>query len=143
MKLNDLWRTILDNWPTKVFSLLLAIGVYLVISFATLNTRSVEIPLQVILPESYEATSTIAESVILRIRTDERYIGMIDPTAIDAVVDYSRVSQEGVASAPVLLHADPSFISIDVAFSTQPEMLRVFFKKKTQQPIDSAVGGDL
>jgi pyridoxine 5'-phosphate synthase PdxJ len=142
MKLNDLWRTILDNWPIKVFSLLLAIGVYVIISFATLNTRTVEIPLEVRFPAGYEAASTVADSVMLHIRADERYIGMIDPTAIEAVVDYSWVSQEGVATAPVLLHAEPSFVSIDVSFTTQPETLRVLFKKKAQQQLDNPVDGE-
>ena len=50
MKLNDVWRAIMFNWPVKVFSLVLAIGLYLVVNYATMDQRKVEIPLQVLLP---------------------------------------------------------------------------------------------
>ena len=79
MKPNNLWRAIIFNWPVKVFSLVLAIGIYLVVNYATLDQRKVDIPLQVVLPGGYEATSTILDSVTLVIRTDARHIGMIDP----------------------------------------------------------------
>ena len=129
MKLSSMWRSLLENWPIKVISLLLAISVYLVISYATLDTRRVEIPLQMVVPAGYEATSTVLESVTLIIRTDERYIGMIDPTAVTALADFSAVMQEGVATAPILLKADPSFVDIAVSFTTDPEQVRVFFRK--------------
>ncbi len=129
MKLSSMWRSLLENWPIKVISLLLAMSVYLVISYATLNTRRVEIPLQVVIPAGYEATSTVTESVTLIIRTDERYIGMIDPTAVTAIADFSAITQEGVATVPVLLKTDPSFVEIEVSFTSNPEQVKVFFQK--------------
>lgn len=132
MKPNKLWRSLLEDWPIKVFSLLLAIAVYVVVNYATLDSRRVEIPLHVTMPVGYEATSTIPESVTLMIRADERYIGMIDPTAIRAVADFSIVSEDGVTSVPVLLEASASYIEIEVSFSTDPEIVRIFFQKIEQ-----------
>ena len=137
MRPSKLWRTILENWPIKVFSFLLAVSVFIVINYVTLNTRIAEIPLQVRIPEGYEATSNILESVTLRIQADERYIGMIDPTAIEAIADFSSVSEDGVASVPVLLKADPSYMDVEVAFTTTPDIVRVFFQKTEQS---SSVG---
>ncbi|HLW22320.1 MAG TPA: hypothetical protein VKZ39_03975 [Sphaerochaetaceae bacterium] len=129
MKLSSMWRSLLENWPIKVISLLLAISVYLVISYATLDTRRVEVPLHVVVPVGYEATSTIPDSVTLVIRTDERYIGMIDPTAVTAIADFSAVSQDGVATVPVLLEADSSFVDIEVSFTSEPELVKIFFRR--------------
>lgn len=132
MKPNKLLRTLLEDWPIKVFSLLLAISIFLVVNYATLDSRIVEIPLQVIVPQGYEATSNIPESVTLHIKTDERYIGMIDPSAIQAIADFSRVSESGVSSVPVLLVAESSFVDIEVSFTTDPDIVRVFFQKSGQ-----------
>ena len=129
MKLNNLWRALLEYWPIKVFSLLLAISVFLVINYATLDTRTVEIPLQVRYPSGYEATSTVVESVQLRIRADERYISMINPGAITAVADFSHVSSEGVSSTVVQLIADTSLFAVEVSISAEPETIRVFFRR--------------
>ncbi len=129
MKPNKLWHTMLFNWPVKVFSLLLAISIYLVVNYATLDQRTVEIPLHVILPDAFVATSTVPESVTLKIKADERYIGMVDSSAIKATVDYSMVDTEGVSSAPVVLMAQPSYFDIEVSFSTDPETIRIYFQK--------------
>ncbi|WP_422481011.1 hypothetical protein [Pleomorphochaeta sp. DL1XJH-081] len=132
MKLNKMWRSLLEDWPIKVFSLLMAISVFVVVNYATLDSRTVEIPLHVTMPDGYEATSTIPESVSLLIRADERYIGMIDPTAIKAIADFSVVSEDGVTGVPVLLEAHTSYVDIEVSFSTDPDIVRVFFQKKGQ-----------
>jgi len=134
MKPNKLWRTMLFNWPVKVFSLLLAISIYLVVNYATLDQRSVEIPLHVVLPNTYVATSTVPDSVTLKIKADERYIGMVDTTAIKATVDYSMVDTEGVSSAPVVLAAEPSYFDIEISFSTDPETIRIYFQK-SEMPV--------
>lgn len=137
MKPNKLWRSLLGDWPIKVFSLLLAVSVYVVVNYATLDSRRVEIPLYVTMPVGYEATSTIPESVSLHIRADERYIGMIDPTAIRATADFTVVSEDGVASVPILLEASASYVDIEVSFTTDPDIVRVFFQKAEQS--DSVV----
>lgn len=127
MKLNDIWRAIMFNWPIKVFSLVLAIGLYLVVNYTTMDQRKVEIPLQVVLPSGLEATSTVPDAITLIIKSDSRYIAMIDPWEITAIADFSSVDSEGVASVPVLLDADPSYMAIEVSFATDPEVIRVYF----------------
>ena len=132
MKPNKLWRSLLEEWPVKVFSFLLALVLYFLINYGMMDSKLVEIPLQVILPPGYEATSTIPSSVALRIRTDQRYIGMIDPTEVQAVADFSEVSGGGVAGVPILSQAEKSFVDIEVSFTTDPDILRVFFQKTSQ-----------
>ena len=137
MKLNDMWRAIMFNWPVKMFSLVLAIGLYLVINYATLDQRKVEIPLQVRMPVGYEATSTVPASVMLIIKSDARHIGLIDPSAITAIADFSAVDSEGAVSVPVLLEADRSYLTVEVSLATDPEVVRVYFSQA-----ETADGGD-
>jgi YbbR domain-containing protein len=145
MKLNNLWRTILEDWPIKVISLLLATSLYLVINYATLDNRRVEIPLQVKIPVGYEATSTIPDSVMLHIKAEERFIGMINSSAITAVADFSTITSEGVATVPILIHAEASFIDIQVSLSTDPETIKVFFRKteRLQEDSENQISGGI
>lgn len=141
MKPNKIMRTLLFNWPIKVFSLLLAIGIYIVINYALLDTRVVEIPLQVVMPVAYEASSNVPTSVTLSMRADERYITMIDAAAVRAVADFSHVRAEGAFSAPIVLHAQKSFVDMEVAFSTDPETIRIYFVKSDVVPETKDLGG--
>jgi len=54
---------------------------------------------------------------------------MIDPTAVTAIADFSAVSQDGVATVPVLLEADSSFVDIEVSFTSEPELVKIFFRR--------------
>lgn len=142
MKTNKIMRSLLFNWPVKIFSLLLAVGIYMVVNYATLDTRRVEIPLQVIMPSGYEASSNVPESVTLHIRADERYIGMVDSSAINATADFSKVADEGAFSAPILLDTQKSYMDIDVSFSTKPETVRLYLVKlEVVAPADANLGG--
>ena len=142
MKLNKIMRSLLFNWPVKVFSLLLAVGIFMVVNYATLDTRRVEIPLEVIIPSGYEASSNVPTSVTLHIRADERYIGMVDSSAIKATADFSKIDGEGAFSAPVLLGAQKSYMNIEVAFSTDPETVRIYLVKTDVAPrTDEYLGG--
>ena len=57
---------------------------------------------------------------------------MIDPTEVQAVADFSEVSGSGVAGVPILIQAEKSFVDIEVSFTTDPDILRVFFQKTSQ-----------
>jgi hypothetical protein len=127
MKLNNLWRTLMNNWIVKVFSLLLAIGVYLVINYATLDQRKVDIPLEVIMPIKYQAVSTVPKTISLIIKTDSRYSSIIDPWTVKAKADFSNVDSEGVKSTAVILSTEGPYASTKVYFSSQPEVIRIYF----------------
>lgn len=127
MKRNNLWQTFIFNWPAKVISLVMAVLLYLVVTFMTVQQREIDIPLQVVLPTSYIATSTIPENVKVIISGEDRAIHMIDPTSIEASVDFTFVSKEGVSAAPIVLsHADYPLTS-EITIRVSPEQLRVFF----------------
>jgi len=119
----------LFNWPVKVISLVFAIVLYLIINYGMLDRREVEIPLRMIQPRGFTVTSTVPSSVTLVIQADERIIRMIDPSVVAASVDFSFIREEGVASAPVVLTTGTAPVKGEVAFSTEPELIKAFFAK--------------
>lgn len=130
MKQSNVWRTLLFNWPVKVFSLLLATLIVVVINFISIDTREVEIPLVVLLPQEYEAASQVDSTVTLSIRADGRYLALIDPASVTATADFSFVNKEGVATTPILLTQGESLFNIKATLTTKPEIARVYFTIK-------------
>lgn len=125
-------RSLLVDWPIKIISLLLAIGIYLVVNYVVLDTRFVEIPLEVILPAGYEVSSKVPQAVTLKIAGDERYIRLVDSGKISAKADFSLATQVGTVSAPVLLEAEKSYIDLDFTFSSDPEIIKIFLSKSEE-----------
>ncbi len=74
MKMNDISRTVLNNWPIKVFSLILALCIYTIIHFTFIAERELEIPLDLILPAGYTAVSTVPDTVLVTLKGDDRDI---------------------------------------------------------------------
>ncbi|HHU88443.1 MAG: hypothetical protein ACOXZ2_01960 [Sphaerochaetaceae bacterium] len=126
MNLNKVIRSIFRDWPIKIISLLLAVGIYLVVNYVVLDTRYVEIPLEVIIPPGYEVMSKVPTSVTLKIVGDERYIQLVDPSAINAKADFTFATKGGTLSVPVLLEAQESYIDLNFTLSTAPEIIRLY-----------------
>ena len=137
MKSNKIINNLLQNWSVKMFSFLVAIALYIIITLSLLGSISVEIPLSVIHPKGYEALSIVDEKIELTIRAQQKYVALINPHAINAVADFSFVNSDGVASARVILEFDESLFDIDFSLFTNPEFIRVFYEKV--QPSDDEV----
>ena len=120
------------NWKVLTFSFLLAVLVFIAADFLIQETRTVTIPLEVILPEGFVATSNIPNQVDLKIRGTEDRIYMVDVERIGVSADFSSVMQAGVASVPV--RVDLSYYSnildkAQVSFFTDPAYVRVYFEE--------------
>ncbi|MFA5513359.1 MAG: hypothetical protein WDA17_00380 [Sphaerochaetaceae bacterium] len=133
MNSSTFWRALTNNWTVKVFSLLLAIGIFFVVNYATVDQKVIEIPLQIVMPQDYEAISTVPPNVNLIIRSDPRYTRLVDPYDFKAKVDFSFVQSDGVSSSPVLLTSDSNYKSMNLFFTTDPEIIRIYFVAKEQE----------
>lgn len=67
LKSNSFINKFFNNWPVKSISLLAAIILYTLNSFNTLDTVNLEVPLQVILPESYALSSPHRKTITFTI----------------------------------------------------------------------------
>jgi hypothetical protein len=128
MKRNKILQSVIFNWPVKILSLVFAISLFLVVRYTTVDQRHIEIPLEVTYPKGYLAASTIPRTVELIISGDERVIHLIDPSAVEASVDFSFVDAQGVSGSPVLLNYGDFHLYGDISFTTEPGILKVFFK---------------
>ena len=120
------------NWQIKIVCFLLAVLIYFVAEFAVLDTRTITLPLTVILPSDYQATSIIPQSVDVEIKGTEDQIYMLDPDNLSVVADFSKVSKEGVSS--VKINVDTSYYDgvldlTKVTITSEPQSIRVYFEK--------------
>ncbi|NCC63303.1 MAG: hypothetical protein EOM15_01430 [Spirochaetia bacterium] len=130
MRLNKAMQSLLNNWPVKVLSLVFALLVYSFINYATITDRVVTVPLEVHLPDSLIAQSLVPSTVKVHIKGDDSLIYLVDPSAIHASLDFSSVTQEGIASrAVVLVYDQEVFNRARIALSAEPQQFRVLFSR--------------
>ncbi|MDY4611932.1 MAG: CdaR family protein [Sphaerochaetaceae bacterium] len=134
MKRSKFVQSMFYNWPVKVLSIVFAIAVYLFIHYTTLGERRITIPMEVALPSGYVAASLVPDSVEISIKGDDDLIYLIDPTYITASLDFSYVSEPGIAKAPVMLSYMETLYKADgVSIAANPSQFRVLFESPGDQ----------
>lgn len=131
IKSYSLLGRILKNWQIKIISLIVAFIVYVMAFYAVNTPNTVKIPVTVILPEEYEPFSNIPDSVDIAIQAtgDAKY--MVDPSLIEAKIDFSFVRSQGVFSAPIELEYNAGVLRKGVIeIVPSPQSVRIAFQKK-------------
>lgn len=130
--LRSILKRFLKNWHIKVISLLLAGIVYVLGYYIINNPREIQIPARVILPEGYVPYSNVPSHVGVEIHADNSIKHLIDPTLIEAVIDFSFVKTEGVHIAPVKITYNTGIVKKGVIdISPKPLTVRVGFAKES------------
>ncbi|MCR4676062.1 MAG: hypothetical protein K5634_02390 [Sphaerochaetaceae bacterium] len=122
-----------SNWQTKVICFLFAVTLYVILSFAGTDNRTVALPLEVVLPENYTATSVIPDSASVIISGSEDFIYLINPQIIKLKADFSDTDREGVALAYVEVNYDELKDELDltkISFRASPMFVRIYFEEK-------------
>ncbi|MDD4011119.1 MAG: hypothetical protein PHI83_03145 [Sphaerochaetaceae bacterium] len=78
----------------KIFCFLLALSIVVFFNFMTLESREVELPLTVILPEGYTALNTLPNTITLVMNGDASLVYLVNPDAIEAVADFSVIPSQ-------------------------------------------------
>lgn len=133
MRRNKLFQRVFYNWQVKVICFLLAVFMYFFLGLVLQDTRTIRLPLEVILPEGYTADSNIPSSVNLLIKGTQDRIYMVDVDDVRVSVDFSAVDHEGVNTAPVVITMDGPNGSLDlssVSISTDPTQVKIYFSLK-------------
>ena len=87
------------NWQVKIISFLLAVFVYFILLFSIQNSRTISLPVEVVMPKGYVATSNVPTSIDLVIQGTEDQIYLIDVSKISLKVDFSMVDRVGYSPA--------------------------------------------
>lgn len=131
MKTSNKFSSVFGNWIVKVLSFLTAVLIVLAIRFWSVNGRTVTIPLEVKLPESYTALSLIPSTVDIVITGSNKIIYLIDPVQIKATADFSDVDSEGISRVRVeLSYNDDIYTKNSLTLSAKPESVRILFQKQ-------------
>lgn len=131
MKTSNKFSSVFGNWIVKVLSFLTAVLIVLAIRFWSVNGRTVTIPLEVKLPESYTALSLVPSTVDIVITGSNKIIYLIDPVQIKATADFSGVDSEGISRVRVeLSYNDDIYTKNSLTLSAKPESVRILFQKQ-------------
>ena len=81
------------------------------------------------MPEGYKADSIVPQTVELQIKGKENQVYMINVSNLKISVDFSMVSQEGVAVAPVVIEVgqDSVLDLSSISLTTNPAQVKVYF----------------
>lgn len=131
---NKFVQTLMYDWVAKICALVLALLLYLFGTYSNLDTRIVNIPVEVKLPTSLEAVSTLPSTVQIHIRGDDDVIYLIDPSDIKATVDFSYVRDSGIASSLVSLDYNQEvFMNGGIHLDAVPDSFRVMFAEPAKE----------
>ena len=118
------------NWQAKIISFLLAVFVYFILLFSIQNSRTISLPVEVVMPNGYVATSNVPTSIDLVIQGTEDQIYLVDVSKITLKVDFSMVDREGVSYATVQINMEDLSSYVDtsaISIYTKPSQVRVYF----------------
>lgn len=132
MKKSNKITSLVSHVTPKVFSLLAAIVVFLVIEYFQMIDRKVVIPLQVELPSESVliAQSLIPDRVEVVISGSDKLVYLVEPDKIIAVADFSHITEPGIARVPVILNYDQDvFDSAELVVTATRPVVRILFKE--------------
>ena len=127
---SKLFQKLFYNWQAKIISFLLAVFVYFILLFSIQNSRTITLPVEVVMPEGYVATSNVPTSIDLVIQGTEDQIYLVDVSKITLKVDFSTVNREGVSYATVDSNMNDLSSYVDtsaISIYTKPSQVRVYF----------------
>ncbi len=132
MKKNNKLSLVVSNVTPKVFSLLAAIIIFLVVQYFQMVDRRVVIPLQVRLPESSVVVpeSLVPQNIEIVISGTDKLVYLVEPDKIVAIADFTDITEVGIARVPVtLLYDQDVFDSAELVVTATKPIVRILFKE--------------
>ena len=133
MRRNKTNQRLFYNWQIKILCFLLAAFLFFFFGLAMQETRTVTLPLTVLMPEDYKADSLVPDTVELTIRGKENQVYMINVEKVKITVDFTKVEKEGVSVAPVVIDVGGEESVLDlssISLSTNPSQVKIYFSLK-------------
>lgn len=124
------FQKIFYNWQIKILCFLLAVFAYFFLGLVLQETRTVTLPLNIVMPDGYKADSIVPTDAELTIKGKEEQVYMIDISKVTLTVDFSKVSQEGVSLAAVQINMGSQDEVLDfseLSISTNPSQVKIYF----------------
>lgn len=130
MKFDERISKLLENWPAKVISLVVAIFVMFLYNLTRLDQRLITVPLNISQGRSFVPSTEYPKTVRVSIRGDRDQIYRIRETDIVASLDLTRFSSEGVYRVPVKLERRGEAINYDpLELRADPAEIPISFER--------------
>lgn len=124
MKRKELLPRLVHNWPAKVLSVAAALVLFLLNRMSSLDERFLSVPLTLSTNESVMPASQYPRVVRVTLRGDANSIFLILEGDLEAYVDLSDHTSEGVYKAPVLIRKTGTALDID-PLEIRPDPLEI------------------
>lgn len=113
MKREELLQRLMHNWPAKILSVAAALVLFLLNRMSSLDERFLSVPLTLSTNENMMPASQYPRAVRVTLRGDANSIFLILEGDLQAYVDLSEYTSEGVYKAPVLIRKTGTALDID------------------------------
>jgi len=130
MSLNTRTSKLLENWPAKVISLVIAIFIMFIYNLTRLDQRVITVPLNVSQGHSYVPATEYPKTIHVVIRGERDQIYRIRESDIVATLDLARYNEVGVFRVPVKLERRSDALNIDpLELRADPAEIPVSFER--------------
>jgi len=104
---------IVENWPVKVLSIVLAFILFMFHRLNSMTTRPLSVPLTIETSSSLIPASAYPRSVRVTLRGEDNSVQSIADSDIEAYADFTRYETEGLYSAPVQIRRKESALGVE------------------------------
>jgi len=135
---------IIENWPVKVLSIVLAFILFIFHRLNTMTTRPLSIPLAIETNSALTPASAYPRTVRVTLRGEDNSIQSIADNDIEAYVDLTKYESEGSYSAPVLIRKKDSALGIEpLEIVVYPLKISVQLDRKISKtlPLTAVING--
>jgi len=123
-------KKLLDNWPAKAISLILAIFIMFLYNLTRLDQRFITIPLNTTQGRSFVPSTEYPKTVRVIIRGERDQIYRIRESDIVASLDFTRYQTEGIHRVPVRLERRGEARDIDpLELRAEPSEIAIGFER--------------
>ncbi len=113
MDARKIFEKIVENWPAKVLSVVLAIVLFVFHQLSTLVEESFSAPLNIESSGDLIPSKSYDQSARVTLRSDERTINTVDRDDIEIYVDLLNIDIPGTYTVPVLVRKTGSAANVD------------------------------
>ncbi|OPY93464.1 MAG: YbbR-like protein [Syntrophaceae bacterium PtaU1.Bin231] len=113
MKSRKFIDAIIDKWPAKVLSVVIAMLLFMFNRMSALEERFFSVPLSVAIDGDFVPASSYPRMVRVTLRGEANSIYPILEDDIEAYIDLTRYKTEGVYKAPVLIRKKGTALGVD------------------------------
>lgn len=131
MNTRELTKKILENWPAKIFSFVLALMLFLFYRMSSLEERFFSVPLEIETNGEFIPSTSIPRTVKITLKGESEHIYPIVEQDIIAYLDLARISSEGEYKINIKTRLSGTALGVTpLEISIDPEILIVKLEKK-------------